>query len=350
MRTWHSTQVFFDDTIREALLDKHGYKRASHRPEHFALATYPAREGQRSWVNQTLASLGSGGAESLFRNVQTQGRFLQSYNELAVAAILQTLGMKVAYEREIQGKTPDFLALDPDDRPTHIVEVLNRKRPKAVEAADRRWQELADRFALIDKPWRLRVARFSGDRGGPYSDEALHMVRETEKWLTSNRIAVNEGWSIGDYAFTVVAKSPGTQLELLTPMEEVWVDSDTLAQDIRDKVSRYDDVAEKLGVPLIVVVGADDNLAVSSDIVNSALGGQLSVSLNLNVWGIGTGSTKSRPMKMHATDAPRSWNTALSGVGWLEAAIDEPGTITLFSYAKAARHHGIASSNRVVLR
>ncbi len=171
------------------------------------------------------------------------------------------------------------------------------------------------------------------------------MVRETEKWLTSNPIAVNEGWSIGDYAFTVVAKSPGTQLEVLTPIEEVWIDSDTLAKDIRDKVSRYDDVAEKLGVPLIVVVGADDNLAVSSDIVNSALGGQLSVSLNLNVWGIGTGSTKSRPMKMHATDAPRSWNTALSGVGWLEAAIDEPGTITLFSYAKAARGYGWASGD-----
>ena len=347
---WHSTQMFFDDTVRDALLDKHGAKLASHRPEHFALATYPAREAQRAWVNQTLARLDSGGAESLFGKMQTQGRFLQSYNELAVAAILQTPGMKLAYEREIRGKTPDFLALDPDDRPTHIIEVLNRSRPKAVDAADRRWQELTDRFALFDKPWRLRVARFSGDRGGPYSDEALHMVRETKKWLTSNPIAVNEGWSIGDYAFTVVAKSPGTQFELLTPIEEVWVDSDTLAKDIRDKVSRYDDVAEQLGVALIVVVGADDNLAVSSDIVKSALGGQLSVSLNLNVWGIGTGSTKSRPMKMHATDAPRSWNTALSAVGWLEAAIDQPGVITLFSDDKAARHHGIASSHQVVLR
>ena len=176
------------------------------------------------------------------------------------------------------------------------------------------------------------------------------MVRETEKWLTSNPIAVNEGWSIGDYAFTVVAKSPGTQTELLTSIEEVWVDSDTLAKDIRDKVSRYDDVAEQLGVPLIVVVGADDNLAVSSDIVKSALGGQLSVSLNLNVWGIGTGSTKSRPMKMHATDAPRGWNAALSAVGWLAAAIDEPGVMTLFPYDQAARHHGIAASNRLVVR
>src|SRR6266705_624221 len=310
--------MFFDDTVRDALLDKHGSKLASHRPEHFALATDPARDEQRAWVNRTLASLDADGAGSLFSNLHTQGRFLQSYNELAAAAILQTPGMKLAYEREIQGRTPDFLAFDPDDRPTRIVEVLNRKRPTTVDAADRRWQELTDRFALIDKSWRLRVARLSGDGGGPYSDEALHIVRETKKWLTSNPIAVHEGWSIGDYAFTVVAKSPGTHLELLTPIEEVWVDSDTLARDIRDKVSRYDGVAEQLGVPLIVVVGADDNLAVSADIVKSALGGQLSISINLNVWGVGTGSTTSKPMKMHATDAPRSWNAALSAVGWLE--------------------------------
>jgi hypothetical protein len=258
--------------------------------------------------------------------------------------------VNLAYEREIQRKTPDFLALDADDRPTHIVEVLNRKKPNAVDAADTRWRELIDRFVVMDEAWRLRVARFSGARGGPQGDEAIHLVRETEKWLTSNPVAINAGWSIGDYAFTVVAKSPGTHLELLTPIEEVWVDSDTLAKDIRDKVSRYDDLAAQLGVPLIVVVGADDNLAVSSDVVKSALGGQLTVSINLNVWGVGTGSTKSKPMKMHATDAPRSWNPVLSAVGWLEAAIDEPGVMTLFPYDQTVRHHGIASSKQVILR
>jgi hypothetical protein len=342
--------VFFDDTVRDALLHKHGSKLATHRPEYFALATDPTREQQRAWVNRTLASLDSDGANAIFHNLQTPGRFIESYNELAVSAILQTTGMKLAYEPDIQNKTPDFLALDANHRPTHIVEVLNRKKPKAVDAADGRWQELVDRFAVIDEAWRVRVARFSGDRGGPRADEAIHLVRETEKWLTSNPVAINAGWSIGDYAFSVVAKSPATHLELLTPVEEVWVDSDTLAKDIRDKVSRYDDLAEQLGVPLIVVVGADDNLAISSDIVKSALGGQLTVSINLNVWGVGTGSTKSRPMKMHATDAPRNWNAVLSAVGWVEAAIDEPGVMTLFPYDQAVRHHAIASSKQVILR
>jgi hypothetical protein len=55
-------------------------------------------------------------------------------------------------------------------------------------------------------------------------------------------------------------------------------------------------------------------------------------------------------MKMHATDAPRGWNAALSAVGWLAAAIDEPGVMTLFPYDQAARHHGIAASNRLVVR
>jgi hypothetical protein len=342
--------VFFDEATRQSLLDKHSSKLASHRPEHFALATDPLRERQRAWVNHALEEFVDLGAESLFRNLQTQGRFLQSYNELAVTAILQEAGMKLAYEREIHGKTPDLVALDTDDRPTHVVEVLNRKRPKPVDVADKRWEELSDRFARIEKPWRLRVARVSGERSGPFTEVAIQIVRETEKWLTSKPAEVGDGWSIGDYAFLVVARSPGTHLELLTPLEEVWVDSDTLAEDIREKVSRYAGLAEQLGAPLIVVVGAQDTLAVSSDIVKSALGGQLSVSVNLNVFGVGTGSSRSAPLKMHATDAPRAWNTALSAVGWLKAGINEPGVVTLFPYEQSARRHGMPASNAVVLR
>ena len=347
--SWQSSRVFFDDAIRKALLDRHASKLASHRPEHFALATDPTRERQVAWVNETLGNLDHRGAASLFRNLQTQGRFLQSYNELAVAAILQAAGLKLAYEREIHGRTPDLLALDGSDRPTHIIEVLNRKRPKPVDAADGHWKELSDRFERIAQPWRLRVARISGERSGPYADLAIHMVRETDKWVMSNHLAIGDGWTIDDYAFLVVAKSPGTHFELLTPVEEVWVDSDTLAGEIRKKVSRYAELAQGLDAPLIVVVGADDALAVSSDSVKSALGGQLSVSVNLNLFGVGTGKSTSAPLKMHATDAPRVWNPALSAVGWLKAGIDEPGVITLFPYEKAARHHAIAKSDQVVL-
>jgi len=347
--SWQSNDMFFDDAYMAALLKKHASKLASHRPGHFALATDPKRERQRAWANRTLENLEPRGAETLFRNIQTLGRFLQSYNELAVAAILQTAGLKLAYEPEIDGKTPDLVALDTGDRPTHIIEVLNRRRPKPVDAADRRWDELTDRFARIHEPWRLRVARISGDRTGPYPDVAIHLVRETARWLASNPIAVGQGWAIGDYTFLVVARSPGTDLELLTPVEEVWVDSDALADEIREKVSRYAGLAGELNVPMVVVVGADDNLAVTSEVVRSALNGQLSVSVNLNLFGVGSGSSTSAPLKLHATDAPRVWNRALSAVGWLKAGVDEPGVVTLFSYDKAARNHGIVSSKEVIL-
>jgi hypothetical protein len=226
--------------------------------------------------------------------------------------------------------------------------VLNRTKSKPVDASDGRWQELRDRFARIEQPWRLRVARLSGDRGGPYPDTAIHLVREAKKWLNSNPAAVDGAWATGDYTFLVVAKSPGTQLELLTPVEEVWINSDTLAEEIQDKVARYAGVAKQLDVPLIVVVGADDSLAVTSEIVKSALKGRLSISLNLNLFGVGTGQSASTPLKLHPTDAPRVWNAALSAVGWLKAGIDGPGVVTLFSYDKSMRNHEIAASNQVL--
>ena len=341
--------MFFDEATKRTLLKKHGSKLATHRPEHFALATDPTRERQRAWVNETLAKLDLDGANTLFHNLQTQGRFLQSYNEAAAAAILQAGGMKLAYEREINGKTPDFIGVDAADRPTHIIEVLNRKKPQAADAGDARWEELTARFARIEKSWRLRVARVSGDRSGPYPDEAIHMVRETEQWLASTPVAVWDGWTIGDYSFLVVAGSPGTLLELLTPVEEVWVDSDTLAQLIQEKVSRYADLAQQLEIPLLVTVAADDALAVTAEMVKSALRGQLSVSVNLNLFGVGEGRSTSAPLKMHPTDAPRVWNSALSAVGWLKAGIDDPGQMKVFPYSKAARHQGIPASPHIVI-
>jgi hypothetical protein len=66
------------------------------------------------------------------------------------------------------------------------------------------------------------------------------------------------------------------------------------------------DVAEQLDVPLVVVVGADDTLAVTSEIVKSALGGQLSISLNLNMFGVGTGPSTSNAVEV-ARDRRTAW-------------------------------------------
>jgi len=89
--------------------------------------------------------------------------------------------------------------------------------------------------------------------------------KEIDKWPASDYITFGEECSNGEYTFVVVAKSPGTYVELLTPVEEVWVDSDALARGIRGKVSRYAGLAEQLDAPLIVVVGADDTLAVVAE-------------------------------------------------------------------------------------
>jgi len=342
--------MFFDDTLRLSLLSKYGSGLATYRPEHYALATDPAREQQRAWVNRALEQLGGRGAETLFHNLETRGRFLQSYNELAIAAILQGAGGSLAYERRLESKTPDFVVLDPSDRITHIIEVVNQKRPKPADATDKRWRELSDRFARVEQPWRLRVANQPHIQGGPAPDLAKYMVNEIGRLLASEPVRVGDLLANDAYSFLVVAPSPGTHVELLTPVEEVWVDSDTLASGIRDKVSRYADLANQLDVPLIVVVGADDTLAVSADFVRSALGGPLTLALNLNPFGVGTGSTKSRSLRMHATDAPRVWNSALSAVGWLQAGIDIPGTIDLFPYDKAARYHGVLPTPQIRAR
>ena len=107
---------------------------------------------------------------------------------------------------------------------------------------------------------------------------------------------------------------------------------------IREKVKKYSGLADRYDVPFVVVLAADPRVPIDVDLVRAAMSGQLRTSVNLDPL---VRSTTSPPIKMHMKDEPTRWDPALSGVGWLRAGTDDPGTLTLMPCPEATRTHGL---------
>jgi hypothetical protein len=129
------------------------------------------------------------------------------------------------------------------------------------------------------------------------------------------------------------------------PHSELWSTSDQLVPIITEKVNKYAELCAELGVPLIVVVAADPRQSVTVDTVRGAVVGALTVSVNLDPFTDSPSS--SGPLKLYPTDQVRRWHPCLSAVGWLQAGIDDPGTLTLFSHQYASAPADVPIGGRV---
>jgi hypothetical protein len=93
-------------------------------------------------------------------------------------------------------------------------------------------------------------------------------------------------------------------------------DRKDVVEAIERKVRRYRRVAEKLDLPLLVVLSADPDTVLDASLVGSILAWQNAVVMTLPVFGIGV--TDSGPIEMRRTETPPTFDPALSAVAWLE--------------------------------
>ncbi len=138
----------------------------------------------------------------------------------------------------------------------------------------------------------------------------------------------------------------GSHADLLIPHSELWSTSDRLVPIVTEKVNKYASLCADLGVPLVVVVAADPRSSVTVDTVRGAVTGALTLSMKLDMFA--DGPTSSGPLKLHQTDEARRWHPCLSAVGWLQAGIDDPGTLTLFSHQYASSTADVPVGGRIV--
>ena len=329
--------LVFDDELSRDLTRRYGPRLATHRPEYYLMATSPDRADQRNWMNEALRLVPEPGQAKLWGRLTDDNHFLQTYNELATIAILQGAGFCPHYEVELGGLTPDIAVLDEAGRPAIILEVANRMRSNDVESTDHLWRSFRDRVRHIPAPWVVMVGSASPHPPGPGPKEAKRLAQDLAEWLVRPSIAPGDQMSTGGLVFTVLGQLQGSNADLVYPRGGDWVNSDRdVAGFVNDKVTKYTALARTLQVPLVVVLGADPRLPLDLGLLQSAMRGQLSLSLTLDPL---VRSTSSGPFQLHATDKPPAWDPALSAVAWLEPGTDKPGKLTLFPNVRGTHPH-----------
>ena len=325
---------------------KHGKQLPADRPEYWELAASSDRAAQRMWLNAALGRMGPDARQHLFENICDSGRFVPTYNEAAVASILLDAFVKVEYEPTLNGQTPDLVVRSDDGAVQLIVEVANRLLPEAADAKAKRWEQLRGRLQRWAAPWLVRGIRVEGPNDAPTADVIRPMATLLGRWLSRADAAQWDECRVGDFGFVIMQRLPGSHADLLIPHSELWYTSDRLVPIVTEKVNTYASLCADLGVPLVVVVAADPRSSVTVDTVRGAVTGALTLSMKLDMFA--DGPTSSGPLKLHQTDEARRWHPCLSAVGWLQAGIDDPGTLTLFSHQYASSTADVPVGGRVV--
>jgi len=336
----------FDDAYRDELIRRFGHRPDWERPEMWLVATAPERSSQRDWMNAALLALPVPGRDVADRRLKSSRNFLATYHELAVAAILQEAGFSTEYERALGRLTPDLYVTSGER--ALMIEVVGKFRPDHVRSDSRDWRALSQRVSQIGWPVGMIVRRPDGSQlTPPNAAIAKRIVAGLRIWLWQRGGALGM-IELEGYEFHAIQELPsGSPTLLAQPDPGGWMNADDVLETIGEKVRKYADLGTELHLPLVVVLAAELNAAMSLDLVRAALSGAQSLTVTLPMSG---GPDRIGPAKvqMRSHDVLKTFNPALSAVAWLTPGTDDPGNLTVLSVPSAALPHGLPLGGRIV--
>lgn len=234
--------------------------------------------------------------------------------------------------------TPDFVVHGLERH--LIVELWTRREPDHVRRAGRSWAHLRDRVARIPLPVGLHIVGPRREQLRPPDlGTSKRIAKGLQKWLLSRPVppAMGASRSIEGYDFRVASNCvPGLFAQLVTPTGGGWTDSTVPLSAIREKVSKYAAAARDADADLLVVAAAEPNVPLTLDLLKDALAGKQTLSFPVDVLGP-PGRIFEWKSDRWTTDIPETFDPALSGLGWLDVNVDEPGMLTLLPVSSAKR-------------
>ncbi|GGU41012.1 hypothetical protein [Streptomyces violascens] len=243
--------------------------------------------------------------------------------ELPAGAALRERGFNIEYEQRWGTLTPDWTVTDPAGSPIALVEVLTHSPPKATFSRMKAWHALVERVKDIPVPLVLTVA---GHRDRPLeapdAQTAKKIARDLRRWLMSPLHMIS--FPSHGYTFLVMAdhrtrramQAPGMAACLVPPSQMARVVSaQPLAAGIEKKVSRYRELTQETGLPLVVAAGAHKFTGLEVRQLDDLLRGANSIRVQFDFGD----SFIHEPIEMQP-DRPPRWTMPddLAGVLWVD--------------------------------
>jgi hypothetical protein len=262
--------------------------RYGHRPPEERQLTYDIAVDDeyapwRAWLDEQLALLELAQAAEQAGRVWLDEGFWTVLFEMAVGAHLRASGFHVAYERALDGLTPDWTILTQSGDPAGFVEVHTDNPTSETFGQMRAWHGLVQRIKKIPVSVVLMLAPSDRPLATPDPHTAKKIAQQLRSQMLSPWPSAPAFTSCG-YTFHAMGDprrggrlmdSPfGRSACFEPPSSRVGVVSaDRLLENTQEKVAKYRDLARARRVPLAVAVGAHKFTGVTLDTVDQALQG-----------------------------------------------------------------------------
>lgn len=291
----------------------------------YGIAVNDEYEAWRQWLDDQLAQQPVRAADALAGRIWLDEHFWPVNFELAVGAGLRAVGLRVAYEQDWDGLTPDWTVLSEDGQPLAFVEVHTDQPPAGTFGQMRAWHGLVERIKSIPVPVVLQVASRGGPVLPPDAGTAKRIARDLK-----NKMLQQPGTNMflsNGYRFLVMADPRRRGQFLVSPLgmhacfdppspRSGPVSAKRLMERIEGKARSYRRLAEAYGVPLVVAVGAHRFTGVTLEHVDDMLTGlpapKITFQFNAGDPYIGQQSTTLGPIP------PWPWPEGLGGLLWIE--------------------------------
>ncbi|OIQ80317.1 hypothetical protein GALL_379350 [mine drainage metagenome] len=306
------------------------------RPAVFSAALEPSRFALRKWLDHEVGRLDADGRAHVLNRLRGADSHSAALAELTGLALLRDAGgFTVALDPELDGLTPDLLAYDAvSNAPVLIAEVWTRSVSIDVVKAQRGWTALRKAVAKIRVPALLSVSVSDLDRSDPPGK--IERDRIVDHLRTHLPRCLETGWmtTCHGLTFEVVGRTQQS-VRLLPVSTSRSIDRDHVVDAIETKVSRYRKLAERLALPLLVLLATEPRTGLDAAVVGDVLAGKNMVVVNFDRSTVG--SMKTRNLTLRKTNAPPVFSQALSAVGFIDVHDGHDAELTIWPIVGSRR-------------
>jgi hypothetical protein len=231
------------------------------RPSLYRLWVSDECQSRRDEIERLVEALPPAARQQVIPRLRTPEQFAQTWNELAVGDSFRRMGHRAEYEKDLEGVTPDwFVTTAVASR--FIAEVVSSMAPVARQRCDAAWDLFMRRVSTLPGDFSLSIAPPFDYESFAYFDPPAvprqkQIARTIGRWLAagpSDR-AVK---TIDEIEITLIGRIPGlNHVTCGIGLSPFIVDGEPLWETVKEKASKYKDVAVALQLPFVVCVVPD---------------------------------------------------------------------------------------------
>ena len=231
------------------------------------------REQLEEWVSALPEDLRK---ERAIKNLRSEESFRQTYHELAVGALLKNSGLKTEYDKEFNGKTPDWFISSNDGSQDFIVEVFTENISQSAASWDTRLSDLQGRLSDLPFDFALCVdVPFDWNPVILDSRRSKTIAEGVRAWLANNNPSVGEELHLDEFSFEVILRDRGcSKVKLMGFARPFWVNPRPLKENIAEKVHKYKVLVTANRIPFVVAVVMEFRTGYGADDLENILFGQ----------------------------------------------------------------------------